>query len=311
LSSELKRMHVMKGMWGLHKQARLRWEYVCDFTGGDGCLPNLKVQGIDIVSFIERTFLKSANRSALVNASYLSKRSLETEMETIGLLRTSPHESWFRSLGKTTRGDIRRSERRGILVKDVQVDDRFLRDAQLIYNETPVRQGRRYTRYGVSIEDLRKDFLDFESQEFLGAYDDTQLIGLFWMMPGDRVAQIRALIHLISKRNKLPTSALIDAAVRKCSERGIQFLVYPTTYGLQPGLDSFRLRMKFFPFAVPRHYVPLTRRGSIAIRLHVHKPIQYVIPRNIAGAISPIYNHISSALPSIADHMGGIEFQAP
>jgi hypothetical protein len=299
----LKDLSVTRGRF--LTQARLTWEYAYEFTAGRVFLQDLKAQGIDLISFIERTFLESIDRQ---NRSSLNSRGFHTEIETVGLLSTSSYEDWLRSIGKKARQDISRSERRGVLVREVRMDDNFLRDALAIYNETPVRQGRRYTGYGVTLDGLKKKFSDSKDAEILGAYDETQLVGLLWMMLGDRVAQIGSFVHLVSKRDKLPTNALIAAAVKNCCERGIQFLVYPTAFGLQPGIDSFRLRMKFTPFAVPRRYVPLTRRGCASIRLHVHKPIQHVMPRTLARVVGPIYSYLSLSLPaSVLDRVGGIE----
>lgn len=294
---------VMKGRFLM--QARLIWEYAYDFTPQNAFLQDLKTYGVDLVSFVERTFLRKIDRQDIPQTVH---GGCLTETETVGLLSMTSYEDWLRSIGKKARQDVCRSERRGIDVTNVRVDDRFLRDALAIYNETPVRQGRRYTGYGETLQRLKEKFRDSKSARILGAYHGAQLIGLLWMMPGDHVAQIGSFVHLISERDKLPAKALIAAAVRDCCEKGIRFLVYPTAFGLQPGIDSFRLRMKFVPFAVPRHYLPLTRRGYTALKLHVHKPIQHVLPKVLARAIGSIYSYASVRLPgSVLDRIGGIE----
>jgi hypothetical protein len=235
----------------------------------------------------------------------LCKRGFHTEIETIGLLPISTYETWLKSIGKRARQDIKRSERRGVRIRKVHVDERFLRDAFAIYNETPIRQGRRYAGYGISLQGLRRKFSDSKC-ELLGAYDESKLIGLLWMMPGDRVAEMGSFVHLVSERHKLPTNALIAAAVNDCCERGLHFLVYPAAFGFQPGLDEFRLRMGFKPFTVPRYYVPLTRRGYTSIKLRIHRPIQYAVPSAIARTFRPIYNYISLMLPaSVWYRIGG------
>lgn len=302
LHADLKSVSIAKGRF--ITQARLTWEYACDFSSAVALLQD-QLEGIDLISFIERTFLQSADRR---KTHCMSSRGPWTEIETIGILSTDSFDAWLKAVGKRVRQDIIRSERRGVLVKATHADDKFLRDALAIYNETPVRQGRRYTGYGETLEGLKKKFAESVSVEILAAYDENELIGILWMMCGDRVAQIGSFVHLVRKRDKLPAIALIAAAVKRCSERSVQFLAYPTAFGLQPGIDSFRLRMKFRPFAVPRYYVPLTRRGYASIRLHVHKPIQHVLPKAIARALRPIYSHISLVLPpSVLDRLGNIE----
>jgi hypothetical protein len=285
-------------------QAKLTWEYAYDFANSGTLLKDLKAEGIDIFSFVGRPFLSVTERK---NESYLENRSLRTEYEGIGVITTSSYEAWFKSIPGGRRRIIRQAERRGIQIRDVQCDDKFLEGALAIHRETPIRQGHRFTEYGVTFDHLKREYMDSEGPEILGAYDGNKLVGYIRWMPGDRAAQIGTFLHLISARRKRPMNALVASLVKRCCEKGIHFIVYITPFGFQPGLDRFRASMGFKPSIVPRTYIPLTRRGYTSIRLKIHKPIrldQYVLPYTMAKAISPIYSKVSSLSPSsITDHV--------
>ena len=275
----------------------MTWEYAYDFTKSSTLLKDLKAEGIDIFSFAGRPFLGVTDRK---NVSYLENRCLRTEHEGVGIITTSSYEAWLRSIPGDRRRIIRQSERRGIQVRVVECDDKFFAGALAIHRETPIRQGHRFTEYGVTLDHLKKEYLDSEGTEILGAYDGNRLAGFIRWMPGDRAAQIGTFLHLISARRKRPMNALVASLVKRCCEKGIHFIVYITAFGFQPGLDRFRASMGFKPSIVPRTYVPLTRRGYTSIRLKIHKPIrldQYVLPHAMAKAIAPIYSKISSLSP--------------
>src|SRR5206468_9311057 len=98
-----------------------------------------------------------------------------------------------------------------------------------IYNECPIRQGRRFPHYGKNVEVVHAmSATFFDTSIFIGAFLDEQLIG-FIKLTAEETRSQAAVMHIIAMirhKDKAPTNALIAQAVRSCAERGIPFLVY-------------------------------------------------------------------------------------
>jgi hypothetical protein len=74
------------------------------------------------------------------------------------------------------------------------------------------------------------------------------------------------------------------------------FIVYEKM-GYLPGLDLFRISNGFRKCIVPRYYVSLSKKGMLAIKLRVHREIQYSLPTKISRALLPIHSLASQAIP--------------
>src|SRR5262249_22106559 len=160
-----------------------------------------------------------------------------------------------------------------------------------IYNESPIRQGRPFPHYGITLERGRQyagTFLD--RSVFLGAFLDDRLIG-FVKLSHDKAKNQANLVHILSAiqhRDKAPTNALIAQAVRICAERGILYLVYEKfVYGnkQKDSLSEFKEASGFRRFDIPRYYVPLTLIGKAALRLRVHHALSDRLPETVVSRI--------------------------
>lgn len=267
-------------------QAKYSIEYIYDADITKELLIDLKERGVDLFTFVQRSFLRFGQRY-----------SFPSEDESISLLRINSFDDWWRFQIRTEeRNRIRKADRKGIVIKLAKIDENFIRSSQRIYNETPIRQGRRYTGYGLSLAAVREKFSNLSKSEVLGAYYDGELVGLLWMVYGDRVARIRSFVSLIKHRDKSPNNALMAEGVKRCSERGFRFIVYEKM-GYLPSLDSFKIHNGFRECVVPRYYVPLSKKGMLAIKLRVHREIQYSLLPRISRALLPIYSLASQAIP--------------
>src|SRR5579862_4135630 len=63
---------------------------------------------------------------------------------------TSSYSDWWTQLSQETRRNVRLAAKRGVAVREVPFDDSLVRGIAAIYNETPVRHGRRFWHYGKS-----------------------------------------------------------------------------------------------------------------------------------------------------------------
>lgn len=284
---------VVVGKRLFYLQARHSIEYIHDPCTSKEFLTDLVKRGVDLYTFVQRSFLRPAR-----------EYPFPREDESISLLSLNSFDDWWkRQVRKDERNMVRKAEKKGIVVRSAEVDEDFTRSAQKIYNETPVRQGRRYTGYGLSLTAVRDKFEGLNNSEILGAYYNDELVGILWMVYGDSVARIRSFVSLIKHRDKAPNNALMAEGVRRCCEKNFRFIVYEKM-GYLPSLDSFKIHNGFRKCVVPRYYVPLSNRGVLAIRLRVHREIQYSLPPRISRALLPMYSLASQAIPlSVWQHL--------
>jgi len=264
-------------------------EYIYDVNPKKELLVALRERGVDLFTFVHRNFL---NDSA--DAMY----SFHKEVENYAIMRIVSYSEWWSStIKKRERQSVKKAKKSGVTVKKVIINEDFLRGVQKIYNETPFREGRRYSGYGQSIQILEKKFGNIGDSDILGAYLNSELIGLLWITFGDRAAMFRSFVSLLKYRDKCPNNALISEAVQRCAERNIRFLVYGDKYGFIPSLDRFREHQGFCKFPLPRYYVPLTTRGQLAIKLKAHRKLEYSLPLPIERVGLRLYNSASRILP--------------
>ena len=165
-----------------------------------------------------------------------------------------------------------------------------------IYNETPVRQGKRFPHYGMSLEQVylyASTFLD--DSIFIGAFVQDKIIG-FVKLTMDETRTQAGLMHIVSKiseRDKAPTNALIAQAIRSCADRQISHLVYSNfAYGKKQSdsLSDFKERNGFQRIDIPRYYVPLTMLGWAAYRMGCHRKLMDILPESYIAKLREMRN---------------------
>lgn len=219
------------------------------------------------------------------------------ELDNLAALPVLTYDAWWsKHIDNKTRNMVRRSEKRGVEVREVPFDERLVDGIWKIYNECPVRQGRRFSHYGKGVETVKKEAATFlDRSVFIGAFHDTQLIG-FIKMTSDRdrtLASIMNIIAMIQQRDKAPVNALIAQAVRSCAERQLSQLIYSNfAYGQKrpDSLAEFKRNNGFRRLDVPRYYVPFTRIGSIAFTLGLHKRLVDHVPELILTRVRELRN---------------------
>jgi len=232
---------------------------------------------IDVFTFLQR----------LPDTSPMYPYPFETD--NLAVLAVSTFDNWWNKQIKSyPRNRARQAEKRGVVMREVSYGDDLIRGICQIYNETPVRQGRKFPHYGMTLERARQyagTFLD--RSIYVGAFLEDEMIGFIKLsMDEDRTQA--ALVHILSMakhKDKAPTNALIAEAVKACAKRNVSYLVYENfTYGnkIGDGLSRFKEVNGFQRVNTPRYYVPLTPLGKIALRLGLHHPFPERIPESIA-----------------------------
>jgi len=204
------------------------------------------------------------------------------DWDNVAVVSTDEFARWWESLPQETRKNVRRSQRRGVMVSRVGFDDQLVRGIGNLYNETPIRQGRKFWHYGKSFKQVNAANATYlDRSEFIGAFFNGDLIGFIKFVTLNNVARIMQILSMEAHTDKRPTNALLAKAVEICCDRGISHLVYGKyVYGKKENsaITEFKRRNGFERLDFPRYYVPLTRRGSLAIRYGLYRGLTQFVP---------------------------------
>jgi hypothetical protein len=207
------------------------------------------------------------------------------EWDNLAVVEVKSFNHWWNEvIGFKARNKAKQAEKKGVVLHEVKFDESLARGIWEIYNETPIRQGRKFFNYGKTLDTVRREASTFlDSSIFIGAFFEERLIG-FAKLTWDETGTQAGLMHIIATmehREKAPTNALLAHAVRACSDRGIRYLVYSHfAYGnkTHDSLSDFKERNGFQRIDLPRYYIPLTAAGKVALCLGLHRSIHHHVP---------------------------------
>jgi hypothetical protein len=213
------------------------------------------------------------------------KFSYTMEPVSIAALPIKSYSFWWeKQIERKARNKVRKAEKKGIVIKSETFDDRFIQGMTSIFNETPIRQGRRYLHYGKDFETVKCEFSRFLfREEIFGAYLGEELVGFIMLADAGRYAFLGQIISKIAHRDLAPTNALLAKAVERCAEKGLPYLVY--AYWLDDSLGDFKRSNGFQKFDLPRYFVPLTAKGKLALKLGLHRGWKEVVPKQIRNPL--------------------------
>ena len=83
--------------------------------------------------------------------------SYHTESESMAVVRVTSFKAWWDALPQETRKNVRRSQKRGVVVKVRELDDELVREIVAVNNESATRQGKPFYHYGKTADQVRKD----------------------------------------------------------------------------------------------------------------------------------------------------------
>jgi hypothetical protein len=213
--------------------------------------------------------------------------SFPFDWDNVAVARVAIYNQWWESLPQETRKNVRRSQRRGVTVSRVTFDDQLVRGIRIIYNETPIRQGRKFWHYGKSFEQVKIENASYlERAEFIGAFFEGHLIGFIKFVMVNKVARIMQIVSLEAHSDKRPTNALLAKAVEIAGEKLATHLIYGKyVYGKKENspVTEFKRRNGFDRLNFPRYYAPLTRTGEFAVRCGLHRELAHFVPERITN----------------------------
>ncbi len=204
------------------------------------------------------------------------------EMRSIAVANVADYKEWLRKLPHSTRTNIKRAEKRGVVVKVRSFDADVIEGIREVQNETPIRQGRPFPHYGKTYEQVRRDhgaFLDH--CDFLCAYYEDEFIGFLKLVYRGGVASILQMVVKIAHYDKRTANALLAKAAEICAGKGIPYLTYDRfNYGNKGDnpLREFKERNGFIEMPLPTYYIPLTVWGRFCVATKLYRGWMGILP---------------------------------
>jgi hypothetical protein len=166
-------------------------------------------------------------------------------------------------------------------------DEAYVKGIMSIYDESPIRAGRKFWHFGKDFETVRRENGTYSARStYLGAYRDGEMVGYLKVVWDKETAAIMQILSKLAFRDSRPNNALLAEVVKLCEGRGIRHLLYEKfDYGKKTGdsLTRFKENNGFVRMDVPRYFVPLTRRGEAGLQMGLHKRLAERLPQWFVG----------------------------
>lgn len=210
------------------------------------------------------------------------------DWEELAVVPTTSYDDWWnKKLKSRVRNKVRKCEKSGVVIRESEFDEEFASGVAAIFNESPIRQGRPFWHYGKSAETIRRQFSRYMWRERVAAaYVDDVMAGFIMVGNKGKFGYIGQILSKIEDRERGVNVALMAKAVEMCAEQGNEFLVYG--FWGDSSLAEFKRRCGFEPARVPRYFVPLTRAGSLALKIQAHRGISGVLPAPVVRALKRV-----------------------
>lgn len=265
----------IKGKWLKVAAIHEEWWLDTELQDPEVCIDGLKKQTSPALRADIFTFFQQLPGSP-------PRFSYPMELLSVAAARTMNFKAWWESLPQETRKNVRRSQKRGVVVRTSEFDDDLIRGIASVNNESPRRQGIPNVHYGKSSTQVKKDHESFlDRSEFLCAYLGAEMIGYLKVVYKGDVAAVLNLAVMASHSDKRPGNALITAAVERCEKRKVAYLTYGLfNYGNKQDspLREFKSRNGFEEFPTPKYYIPLTPWGRVCMKMKIHRGLLGILP---------------------------------
>jgi hypothetical protein len=207
------------------------------------------------------------------------------EWSSVAAIRLTDFNAWWEKLPQETRKNVRRSQKRGVIVGIRKFDDALVSAISDVNNDSPMRQKIRNVHYGKPFDQVKKDYSAFvDRSDFICACVNNEVIGFLKLVYRGEVASILNLTTKQSAADKRPANALIAKAVELCLAKRVSFLTYGQfNYGNKrhSPLREFKIRNGFEEVLKPRYYIPLTRWGTVCMKMKLHRGPLGILPHRL------------------------------
>lgn len=252
----------------LLRTARLHDEHYVPAPDPETFLKRMRTAGVraDIFTFVQELHDRTP------------RYAYHCDPEDLAVLPLTTFDHWMnKQIRFKSRNKFRKALKSGAETRVVEFSDDLLHGIREIYNETPIRQGKRNWHYGKDLETLRQEHATFlDRSEFIGSYYAGELIGFAKVTHAPNYSIIMNIVAKVAHRDKAPANGLISKTIEQVTARKIGLLNYGV-WGRR-GLNDFKVSSAFERCSVPRYYVPLTLRGRIALKLGLHRGLKERLP---------------------------------
>jgi hypothetical protein len=200
------------------------------------------------------------------------------EWQQIAAIPIKDYNDWLtKQISPSARNKVRKSQKFGVAIQETRLSDELVHGIMEIFNQSPVRRGKRFWHYGKDFETVKKEMsLDLQDSIFITAYHENELIGFIKLYLTDRYAMITLILDKTTHRDKAPMNGMIAKAVEVCSQRKIPHIAYTVWRRGEHG--QFQESNGFERIPVPEYFVPLTLRGKLALKLGLHRGVRGLVP---------------------------------
>jgi hypothetical protein len=213
------------------------------------------------------------------------KHGYRKEWENAAVVPITSFAQWWNQRAEhSVRKSVNRAKKSGLVARVAEFNDQLLEGISRIYNEVPVRQGKHFWHYGKDLQTIRHALATYlERSLFIGAYYQDELVGFMKITWVGRTATITQILSLKKHFDKRPNNLMIAKAIEICEKEGMSHFIYGNFVYFDPNstLTEFKRRHGFEPVQLPRYYIPLTLKGSIALGLGLHRGIAGNTPKAV------------------------------
>jgi len=221
----------------------------------------------------------------------IPRYSFYHESEKLAVLPITTYDEWFsRQLHFKPRNKLRKALKSGMEVHLQEFSESLLHGIKAIYDESPVRQGKRNRHYQKDLELIKKEHGTFlDRSQFIAAYFAGEMIGFAKVTFCHEFGIFMNFLSKVSHRNKAVNNAILAKAVEICAERGLKGLVYGALGGGgTQGLDEFKIANGFECVELPRYFVPLTWLGRMSLKAGLHRGVAQQMPQSFLRAAAKV-----------------------
>jgi hypothetical protein len=186
----------------------------------------------------------------------------------------------------------RKAEKSGVKVGVVEPSDKLAEGISKIYNETPIRQGRAFSHYRLVLDEVKNIVYNTKNSVFLAATLENELVGFIQLFFEKNIVVILQILSLQEHWDKAVNNALLAKAVEVCASQNAHWLMYGRI-GNHLSLDAFKESNGFVKYPLTRYYVPLTRKGKIAVTLGLQREVKDAMPESVKRNLFGAYNWVS------------------
>jgi hypothetical protein len=214
--------------------------------------------------------------------STLPRYHYPLDWDSVAVARTTSFKSWWEKLPQESRKNVRRSQKRGVVVTVKDFTDDLITAIVGVNNDSPIRQGRPNTHFGKTFDQVKKDQSSFiDRSDFICACLGDEVIGFMKIVYRGEIASILNLAGKASHYDKRPTNALVAKAVEVCEAKGVSYLTYGGFhYGNKRAslLLEFKVRNGFQEMLMPRYYIALSGLGALYMKMRLHRGLLGILP---------------------------------